>query len=448
MGLDSRRFLPSFPSVVLSGTALLFALAGSGLKAEENRADALFNKGVESFERGELDEAVRYLEQARAAGKESVGLLYNLGVAHFRAGNLDSAAQYFRDLLEYPDERALAHYNLGLIAVEQEDAETAAGHFRAVDQARADERIGALAREQLARLDVPATPASSTFGPGMVLAGLGAGYEDNLNLAGDRTLEESAVFQDAFAWANQEVVRSGNLELRLTGLASARQYSGAEEADQQLARPGLALDYGWENWQGTGMADSEWQWLDGDRVERRDRLRAEASRRFDAGRIDVGGEVVNVSAGSRFPELEGRDIGLDLGVLWFWSDAWVADLEYRFTDEDRDDLTSEGFFSSTSPRRHGIRAGLRFYPEGAWDFRASALYRHSRYADPEVREGVEQSRRQEDLLRLSSQVRYALDGGWRLTLDGEWETNSARLERRDYDRFEIRAGVEKQLDWE
>jgi len=96
-------------------------------------------------------------------------------------------------------------------------------------------------------------------------------------------------------------------------LASFRQYNGASEADQQLVRPGLALDYSWEDWQGTGMADSEWQWLDGDRVERRDRLRAEVSRRFDAGWIDAGGEIVNVAAGRRFPELEGRDIGLDLG---------------------------------------------------------------------------------------------------------------------------------------
>lgn len=448
MGLDSRRLLPSIPSLVLMSAAACLALAGSGLKAEENRADALFNKGVESFQSGDLEEAVRYLEQARAAGKESVGVLYNLGVAHFRAGNLDAAADYFRELLDNPDERALAHYNLGLIALEQDDTDTAVGHFRAADQTGADDRISALAREQLARLEAHLTPPSSTFGPGMVLAGLGAGHEENLNLASDDTLEERSAFQDTFAWASQEVASSGDLALRLTGLASARRYNSASEADQKLARPGLALDYGGENWHGTGMADSEWQWIDGDRVERRDRLRAEISRRFEAGRIEAGGEVVNVAAGSTFPELEGQDIGLDLGVLWFWSDAWVADLEYRFTDEDRDDLVAQDFFSSTSPRRHGVRARMRFYPEGAWDFRASAFYRHSRYPDPEVRGGVEEPRREEDLWRLSSQARYALDDGWRLTLDGEWETNSARLERRDYDRLEIRAGVEKQLSWE
>jgi|AntDeeMetagen192_2_1112575.scaffolds.fasta_scaffold00165_15 tetratricopeptide (TPR) repeat protein len=445
MGLDTRRLLPS---LLLVSTAALLALGGNDVKATENEADALFNKGVESFQRGDLKEAVRYLEQARAAGKDSVGLLYNLGVAHFRVGNLDSAADYFRALLDYPDEQALAHYNLGLIALEQDDADTAAGHFRSADQVQADDRIRGLAREQLARLDAPATAPSPLLGGGTLLAGLGAGYEDNLNLANDQTLQESAAFQDGFFWASQDLARSGNLNLRLTGLASFRQYNGASEADQQLVRPGLALDYSWEDWQGTGMADSEWQWLDGDRVERRDRLRAEVSRRFDAGWIDAGGEIVNVAAGRRFPELEGRDIGLDLGVLWFWSDAWVVDLEYRFTDEDRDDLSGQDYFSSTSPRRHGVRAQASFYPEGPWDLRASVFYEHSRYPDPEIREGVEQQRRQEDLWRLSSQVRYRLDGGWRLTLDGEWETNSAHLERRDYDRFEVRAGVEKRLSWE
>ena len=444
MGLATRQLLPS---LLLISTTTFLALGADDVTAAENRADALFNKGVESFQRGDLKEAVRYLEQARAAGKDSVGLLYNLGVAHFRAGNLDTAADYFRALLDYPDERALAHYNLGLIALEQEDADAAPGHFRAADQAGADDRIRGLAREQLARLDAPATAPSPFLGPGTLLAGLSAGYEDNLNLANDQTLEESAAFQGGFFWASQEVARSGNLNLRVTGLASFRQYNGASEADQQLAQPGLALDYNGEGWQGTGMADSEWQWLDGDRVERRDRLRAEVSRRLDSGRIDAGGEIVNVAAGRRFPELDGRDLGLDLGILWFWADAWVADLEYRFTDEDRDDLAFQDYFFSTSPRRHGVRAQLRFYPEGAWDFRASAFYRHSRYPDPEIRDGVEQQRREEDLWRLSSQARYTLDDGWRLTLDGEWETNSASLERRDYDRFEIRAGVEKQFSW-
>ncbi|TDT44607.1 tetratricopeptide repeat protein [Halospina denitrificans] len=445
MDLDTRRLLPS---LLLVSTAALFALGGNDVKAADNRADALFNKGVESFQRGDLKEAVRYLEQAKAAGKDSVGLLYNLGVAHFRAGNLDAAAGYFRALLDYPDEQALAHYNLGLIALEQADTEAAVRHFRAADQAGADDRIRGLAREQLARLDAPVTAPSPAPGPGTLLAGLGAGHEDNLNLASDQTLQESSAFQDGFLWASQDVARSGNLNLRLTGLASFRQYNGASEADQQLARPGLALDYSQDDWQGTGMADSEWQWLDGKRLERRDRLRAEVSRRFDAGWIDAGGEIVNVAAGSRFPELDGRDIGLDLGVLWFWSDAWVADLEYRFTDEDREDLSRPGYFLSTSPRRHGVRAQARFYPESPWDFRASAFYEHSRYPDPEIREGVEQQRRQEDLWRFSSQARYSFGDGWRLTLDGEWETNSARLESRDYDRFEIRAGVEKQLSWE
>lgn len=445
MDLNTRRWL--FPLVLTAATAFP-AFAATDANAAETPADEFFSKGVEAFQRGDLDEAVSLLERAREAGKDSVALTYNLGVAHFRTGNLASAERYFRELLEVPEERALARYNLGLVALERDNEADAVQHFRAAKQGDADDRIRGLASEQLARLGEPDEAPAAARRTGILLAGLGAGYEDNLNLAGDRTLEERAPFQDGFVWASQDLAHRGKLSLRLTGLASFREYNGVNEADQQLARPGFALDYEAGRWWAETSVDSEWQWLDGNRVERRDRLRAEVSRRLESGWIDLGSEIVNVSAGSRFPELDGRDLGLDAGVMWFWSEVWVTDLEYRFSDEDREDFQSGSTFSSTSPQRHGLRAQLRFYPEGPWDFRGSLFYRHSRYPDPEIRDGVEQERRREDLWRLSSQARYAIEGGWRLTLDAEWETNHARMASRDYDRFEVRAGIEKRLDWE
>ena len=445
MDLNTRRLLSS---LVLMGAVAFPAFAATDSAATQARAEALFNKGVEAFQRGDLDGAVALLERAREAGKDSVALTYNLGVAHFRTGNLASAERYFRELLEVPEERALARYNLGLVALERDNETDAVRHFSAAKQGDADDRIRGLASEQLARLGEPEEPAAPSRRSGLLLAGLGAGYEDNLNLAGDQTLEEEALFQDGFVWVSQDLARRGDLSLSLTGLGSFREYNGASEADQQLARPGFALDYDAGRWQGEAILDSEWQWLDGDRVERRDRLRAEVSRRLASGWLDFGSEVVNVSAGSRFPELEGRDLGLDAGIMWFWSEAWVTDLTYRFTDEDRDDLRLQDDFFSTSPRRHGLTAQVRFYPEGDWDFRGSILYRDSRYPDPEIRGGVQQERRQEELWRLSSRARYAMEGGWRVTLDAEWETSDASLPSRDYDRFEVRAGIEKRLDWE
>jgi len=433
---------------LLLAVSVGLALTVMDVRAAESRADQWFTEGVEAFNEGDFDAAVQLLERAREAGKDSSGLIYNLGVAHFRAGHLDAAGDYFRRLTDIPEEAALANYNLGLIALERDQPGRAIRYFENAAAPDAPSRIRGLAREQLARIDKPRPFAEAALGEGNALIGIAGGYEDNLNLASDDNLEEDAAFQDGFVWVSQDFARIGPVDLRATGLANAREYTGVSAADQQLARPGLALDYEGDAWYATTIVDSEWQWLDGDRVERRDRLRLEFSRGIGAGRIEAGGDIVNVSAGSSFEELDGNDRVLDLRLLWPWmSGALVSELEYEFTDENRDDFEQNGTFSSTSAARNRLSSSLRYYPGDTWEFRVTASYRHSRFSDPEVRNGVERRRRREERWRLSGRVLYDMGSGWSLTFSPEWEENSARRDARDYDRFEVRAGVQKQFGW-
>lgn len=446
--MESERSALTATRPLLLAVLVVLTLTVVNVQAAESQGGQWFSNGVQAFDEGDFEAAVRLLERARKAGKDSSGLIYNLGVAHFRAGNLDAAQRYFRRLTDVPQEAALAHYNLGLIALERNQPGRATRLFKNAAVARAPSKIRGLAREQLARIEVRRPLAELTGGAGDALIGIAGGYEHNLNLASDNNLKEDATFQDGFGWVSQQFARIGPLEMRATGLVNARDYNGVSRADQQLVRPGLALDYQGDMWEVTGIVDSQWQWLDGDRVERRDRLRLEFSRSIGAGWIEAGGDVTNVAAGSKFEALNGDDRGLDLRLLWPWmGDALVSEIAYEVTDENRDDFERNGTFASTSAIRNRISTGLRYYPADTWELRATASYRHSRFSDPEVRNGVEQRRRREQRWRLSAWVHYDVGSGWSLTFSPEWEHNSARRDARDYERFEVRAGIEKQLDW-
>ena len=221
--------------------AFLLLTSSGGLQASEPPADDLFSKGVESFNKGDYEAAVRFPERARKAGRDPSGLIYNLSVAHFRSGNLDAFRGYFRELLGTPEEAAFAHYNLGLIALERNNPRAAIRQLESTVELNAPSRIRRLAREQLSRIDEPRPFADLAVGSGNLLVALAGGYEDNLNLASDNNLEESAPLQAGFAWISQRFARVGSFEVRATGLANIREYNGVSQADQQLARPGLRM---------------------------------------------------------------------------------------------------------------------------------------------------------------------------------------------------------------
>ena len=399
-------------------------------------------RGRSLFEAGDYTRAAEQFEQALADEGKTESLLYNLAVAWFRAGRLDRAEARFEELLPISDSPALIRYNLGLVALGRNRAAEARSHFSEALVTDRDGRVAALAAQQLERLGVTAGYRSRA--PWRAFFQAGGGYEDNLNLAGDRLAEAASAFQEAYAWGEGELWDRDALTLSASGLASFRHYSGYDGVDQGVIAPGLDLAYQWSSEVTLGMETSlEWQWLDDQRVYRRresalglDWWQGDGVLELEAGRAVV-------SAGDRFPELEGHDLFAGVDYRKRLTGNMTASAGYTFTDEDREGLAFGDDFYSTSPHRHRLEGALELRPVADWTLSAGAVWRLSRYQEREVRAGSPTHRRREERWRLRLGAGWQLHPDWHLTLGAEWESNHARLEYRDYRRMEARVGIRR-----
>ncbi len=426
------------------GTALLMALLMTlvPLTAPAQDSRELVRLGQTAFEAGDYARAASLFEQALEGGATTQSRLYNLAVARFRAGQLEAAQTRFEQILTRTDEPALIHYNLGLVALEQGRSAAARSAFTDALVSDRDGRIAALASEQLARLGVSARSAGLSDGQALFHAG--GGYEDNLNLAGNRRVEAASAFQEAFGWGRLPVWRRKALSVSLSGIASGRHYSGYEGADQGLAGAGVTLDYRWSSALSLGAeGDIEWQWLEGDRVDRREAALFHLEWEGASGRLRAEAGTARIRAGSAFPELEGTDAlaGVDYRH-WVAEDLTVTG-GYSVTREDREGLTLANDYYSTSPVRHRLEGSVSYAPAKRWRVTVGAAWRLSRYQEAEIRDGNRVPRRREERWRLRLGADWAIHDRWTLTLDGEWESNHARRPSRDYRRMEARVGIRR-----
>lgn len=399
-------------------------------------------RGLSAFEAGDYARAAELFEQALAEEGVTESLLYNLAVAWFREGRLDRAQARFEELLPISDSPALIHYNLGLVALEQDRTEAARAHFSDALVMDRDGRVAGLAGQQLERLGVERRYSSRVPWRGFIQAG--GGYEDNLNLAGDRRAEAASAFQEAYAWGRGAFWRRDALTLSTSGLASFRHYSGYDGVDQGVLVPGLNLDYRWSSAITASVDTSlEWQWLDDERVYRRTESTLGLGWRQPDGVLELEAGRAAVSAGDGFAELDGHDLFAEVDYRRRLPGDMTALAGYTWTEEDREGLAFEDDFYSTSPVRHRLEATLRFPPVADWTLSAGAVWRLSRYQEAEVRAGSRRSRRREERWRLRLGADWQLHPDWRLTLGAEWESNHARLEDRDYRRMEARVGLRR-----
>ena len=424
------------------GLGLLLVLLLMPFPASAQESAELVARGQTAFEAGHYARAASLFEQALADGEITEPRLYNLAVARFRAGQLEAARTRFEQILPLTDAPALIHYNLGLVALEQGRRAAARSAFSEALITDRDGRIAALASEQLERLGV--TPRYAGVVEGQALIRAGGGYEDNLNLAGDRRVEAASVFQEAFAWGRMPVWRREALSVSVSGVASGRHYSGYEGADNGLAGSSLSLEYRWSPSLSLGAEGGiEWQWLDGDRVYRRNEAVFHLEWGSASGRLRAETGAADVRSGGAFPELGGSDAFAGIEYRRWVSDSLTATAGYSVTDEDREGLALANDFFSTSPVRHRIEGAAVYTPAERWLLTAGVVWRLSRYQEAEVRDGTRGLRRREERWRLKLGADWAFHKHWSLTLDGEWESNHARLASRNYRRMEARIGIRR-----
>lgn len=101
------------------------------LRAKPDLTQAQTNLGALLREKGELTEAINWLERASAAG--SAGAHQNLALAYEDRGDLDKAAQHYVKALELQPDDVMTRANYGLLLLKQEKPQQA---IRELEQAR------------------------------------------------------------------------------------------------------------------------------------------------------------------------------------------------------------------------------------------------------------------------------------------------------------------------
>ena len=140
------------------------ALFRHALEVTQNNTLAHYGLGVALDERGQIDEAIRQLEEALRLSPANASVHYNLGVAFFQRGRTGEAIRQFQETIRLNADYAEAHNNLGTALGLTGQTDEAIRHFQEALRLRPDY---AEARKNLAivlatRGTASPPPASST----------------------------------------------------------------------------------------------------------------------------------------------------------------------------------------------------------------------------------------------------------------------------------------------
>ena len=200
------------------GTALVASLFLFMMQPVRAADSSEFKQGVQSFRRGNFDQAAQHFERARRAGMHTSALLYNLGVSYYRLGRYDQARRYFLELTHDPSMAPLAWYNLAVVADRQGHRDEARSYLQTVLRDAHDQKLRDLAHVQMAKLH-----ATGTGWRGFISTY--AGYDDNVSIAPTGTAAGPDEYLSVFAYTQNLVSGTSSRGLLFAGSLYTRQYA-------------------------------------------------------------------------------------------------------------------------------------------------------------------------------------------------------------------------------
>jgi tetratricopeptide (TPR) repeat protein len=390
----------------------LFAAAG----------EELFEAGRLAVEQNDLERALSAFKAASNAGLSGPAVHFNIGVTAYRLGRYEEADAAFRKAAATPAMAALAHYNLGLVALRRGDHQRAEHWFgRALDEAT-DERLRALAAEQLGALPSRADRNWVSF------LSLGGGYDDNVALVSDADVLGVSGVDDTFTEAQAALAAPLGAPWRVEGGAFLLDYHDLDAFDQLNLYGGGRYQRRVGAWTHEASGSFGYSTLDGERFETTRTVGAQTSLSPALDwRLRVRYRFGDVDAPAPFAGLSGERHEAALELRRRWS-AWELAVDYAY---DRRDLAD----AMLAARSHeaGVELGRSIGSD--WSMSASALLRASRYDSGD----------DEQETQLSVRVARRLSAAWRIAAVYSYTDSEADVSGFDYARHRVSAAIEMQL---
>ena len=408
--------------------AALSCLGCAGAQAEDlGRAELAYAAGVTAFQSGDYVAARSDFLDARAEGYETPQLDYSLGATCYQLGRYDEARREFARLLMDPEIASLAHYNLGRIAVRQGDVDTAREEFLAADSETTAYEIRQLAETELARLP---PPIARWYG----YADLSAGYDDDVSPLPFASLQaperQASPFVSLLAGGGGQLGGTPDSGWQLQGSVYRAEYSRLSDDDETLVSGGPGYRYAADGWRSAFDLIGSHVILGRDTLE--DSLMGRIEELRDLTPTDalaVGYEYERVDGGGGFGYLTGGRQVLFLEDR-FTGDTAQALLGFQHESNEREDLSVDADFFSTSPLRNRFYGELTLKYSDAVSLHAAASYEKSTYDRPDVvTDGVDVfvATRDDDLYIVSLSGSYEFTPLWSFLLEDRYLKNASNI---------------------
>ncbi|NOZ52722.1 MAG: outer membrane beta-barrel protein [Gammaproteobacteria bacterium] len=158
----------------------LLIYSSTGLAAQTQQAEWLFNQGINAFNEQDYQAALGYFQQAQQLGLTNKRLPYNLGVTLYKLSDYGAAYDALKGATSDNDLAAIAYFNMGLAALKMAKTDLANDNFQQSYSHANNNEQRQLAQRMLEKLS-GSNNSTSRHTPTVSLSG-GLGYNDNVTL--------------------------------------------------------------------------------------------------------------------------------------------------------------------------------------------------------------------------------------------------------------------------
>lgn len=420
-------------------------MIGWTLTTAATAADSSFDAGVAASKRGDYQQAVEHFRNARDEGVDTPALHHNLGVAYYKLGRYESARQAFERAAQSPKMRAMSFYNLGLVAQKEGDDASARNWFRKAHESARTRKLRRLAGKQLGLTD-RAVPSYKAYLEGF------AGHDSNPRLADEEAIQQDGESDAVFGvLAVGEHLLGGDWDrgVSVIGIGYADFHPDLDDQDIGAFAGGFRLHHSPGHWRHRYELTVNRIRLGGDTLQTGIRAGLRSQRRLSRhlfAELRLRGE--DIDGDGRFDYLSGNRYEARARLIGRHGPRdWKV--YYEFERNDRDDLEFTGEnglqFFSVSPVRHEIGGSVEYPLAGDFSGELGAAFRRSDYRDSEVRDGIEQEKREDDRIEVKLGVSHPL-GRWTGRFEATYwdnrsECGNGACERFEYDRLEARVSI-------